>query len=258
MFSRANPAGWVHGDKLSPAQVNQIDIEHAAAIDGINGGVYPLGGKLTLTGSGGVEIAGPVGLTIAGSGPAQWLRLAQRQVVIQHPLSIAVAVPNVGPNNNAPSGVLAPSDLAFNVNGTMAALPCVQSVGGATTQAQASYVVLELIRPPDAAVLYNVRLRTKGIASFPVTPATFTLVRWNETGYSIIGQLTVFDSHNGQNWTTTVLEQTVWASQPLATIDAAQWRYGVLVNNPYYNNPGGSSFRIYSLTAEYTVTSVRV
>jgi hypothetical protein len=49
-FSLANPSGWTTGDQLTPAQINQLDTEHAAAIDGTNGGTYTLVAPLVING----------------------------------------------------------------------------------------------------------------------------------------------------------------------------------------------------------------
>ena len=50
-FSLANPTGWTTGDLLTEDQINQLDAEHAAAIDGSNGGSYTLGNPLSITGA---------------------------------------------------------------------------------------------------------------------------------------------------------------------------------------------------------------
>lgn len=47
-FSLANTTGWVTGDLLTESQINQLDQEHAAAIDGANGGIYNLLGEIEL------------------------------------------------------------------------------------------------------------------------------------------------------------------------------------------------------------------
>lgn len=50
-FSLANPTGWTTGDLLTETQINQLDAEHAAAIDGSGGGTYSLSAPLILNGS---------------------------------------------------------------------------------------------------------------------------------------------------------------------------------------------------------------
>ncbi len=50
-FGLANPSGWVTGDLLTETQINQIDTDHAAAIDGTGGGSYVLSSPLSITGS---------------------------------------------------------------------------------------------------------------------------------------------------------------------------------------------------------------
>lgn len=49
-FSRAKPAGWAFGEILTSAQQNQLDIDHANAIDGVDGGTYNLAAPLTIQG----------------------------------------------------------------------------------------------------------------------------------------------------------------------------------------------------------------
>ncbi len=47
-FSLANPTGWTTGDLLTETQINQLDAEHAAAIDGSGGGTYSLSAPLII------------------------------------------------------------------------------------------------------------------------------------------------------------------------------------------------------------------
>ena len=69
-FTRVNPLGWALFELLTSAQMNQLDIDHAAAIDGAGGGLYqptaviaidslnvPAGTALKLVGS---VLGGPV------------------------------------------------------------------------------------------------------------------------------------------------------------------------------------------------------
>jgi len=92
MFTRANAPGWTQGDKLTPRQINLIDVNQSRALDGVSGGDYTLGVKLSLGGTGGVEIA--------GLGKAAWLMLSQRTQAIQHPLALASVTLNAGPFGN--------------------------------------------------------------------------------------------------------------------------------------------------------------
>ncbi len=51
-FARAKPAGWTNDTTTITAdQINQIDIDHANALDMVGGGSYALGGDITITGS---------------------------------------------------------------------------------------------------------------------------------------------------------------------------------------------------------------
>lgn len=54
-FTRANPGGWVQGNVLTPAQINQIDINHSRAVDGNAGGTYAPATPIVVNG-GGMEI----------------------------------------------------------------------------------------------------------------------------------------------------------------------------------------------------------
>lgn len=49
-FSLANPLTWTTGDLLTEDQINQLDAEHAAAVDGSGGGTYTLTAPLSITG----------------------------------------------------------------------------------------------------------------------------------------------------------------------------------------------------------------
>src|SRR5262245_3193810 len=48
-FTRVKPTGWAMFEKLTSAQANQLDIDHANAVDGAAGGTYP--GPVVLTGA---------------------------------------------------------------------------------------------------------------------------------------------------------------------------------------------------------------
>jgi hypothetical protein len=48
-FSRAKSAGWITGDKITPAQINQLDVDHTKAIDGVAGGAYAPTSPIVLT-----------------------------------------------------------------------------------------------------------------------------------------------------------------------------------------------------------------
>lgn len=69
-FSRVKVAGWAYGEIFTSAQANQLDIDHANAIDGAAGGHYTLTGPLVIDGDT-VEIdtlgvSGAGGLTVSG------------------------------------------------------------------------------------------------------------------------------------------------------------------------------------------------
>ncbi len=49
-FSLANPTGWTNGDLLTETQINQLDQDHAAAVDGGGGGTYTLTAPLQFVG----------------------------------------------------------------------------------------------------------------------------------------------------------------------------------------------------------------
>lgn len=50
-FSLVNLTGWTTGDQLTEDQINQLDQDHAAAVDGTNGGTYTLSSPLTFNGA---------------------------------------------------------------------------------------------------------------------------------------------------------------------------------------------------------------
>jgi hypothetical protein len=49
-FSLVNPTGWSTGDLLTDTQINQLDEDHASAIDGAGGGTYTLTAPLAIQG----------------------------------------------------------------------------------------------------------------------------------------------------------------------------------------------------------------
>lgn len=52
MFARVNGLGWGLGVPLQPGEMNQLDIDHANAVDGAGGGLYTPIGLLEFGGSG--------------------------------------------------------------------------------------------------------------------------------------------------------------------------------------------------------------
>lgn len=50
MFTRTKVSGWAFGELLTSVQMNQLDIDHANAIDGAAGGIYTLSAPLEIDG----------------------------------------------------------------------------------------------------------------------------------------------------------------------------------------------------------------
>lgn len=50
-FTRVKVAGWAFGERLTSAQMNALDIDHADAVDGVDGGNYTLSAPLAFTGT---------------------------------------------------------------------------------------------------------------------------------------------------------------------------------------------------------------
>lgn len=249
MFDRANPTGWVQGDKLTPAQINQIDVDQSRAIDGTGGGIYTPTAKIQIQGSAGVEVG--------GTGPAAWVQLSSRLVTISHSFSLALVNPNVGPSSNVPSGAIVPSDQSSIIDGQTVYTPCVQSAQNATTQAQASWFLLEFLRPPDGAALASVTLTVAGQGVFPGGfTANYAMVKWDYSQFIPIGQLVIVDDHTLANWTSQ-RPQTGFGNLSLSLVDISSFHYGVLVFNPFAPSSAGCSIRIYDVSATYSVTSHR-
>lgn len=86
-FSRVNPGGWALNDPFTPAQMNQLDIDHSRAVDGLNGGTYAnastiqFDGRFTTTSitelQGTNSFGSGPGDTQAFAGAAQFLSTAQ-------------------------------------------------------------------------------------------------------------------------------------------------------------------------------------
>ena len=250
-FKRVNDFGWSKGDKLTPAQINQIDVNQSRALDGVQGGTYSLNNKISLGGTGGLEIA--------GSGNAAWLQLSPRIQVIHHPFVLATVVSNAGPAGNLPSAQIGASEVTASIGGMVVASGCVMSPAAATTQAQASYFVLELTSPPDAARLRDVVLYTKGVSgSYTTVLPKYTLVQWTPAQL-VACSSEITDDHKAAgtspNWTVAIRPQTITADSGIQiTVDST--RCGVLVKNPF-DAAAGASFRIYGVVASYDVTSLR-
>ena len=58
-FSRINPPGWALYEVLTSPQMNQLDIDHARAIDGYAGGTYTPSAPILINGK--IEITAPTG-----------------------------------------------------------------------------------------------------------------------------------------------------------------------------------------------------
>lgn len=77
-FTRANPGGWSSGAELTTGQINQIDVDHAVAVDGSAAG-DTIHGVITTTGGGsfqastvgGIRSTAPQGIALAG-GATDW------------------------------------------------------------------------------------------------------------------------------------------------------------------------------------------
>lgn len=50
-FSKVKGPGWAVGEQLTSAQMNQLDTDHAKAVDGTGGGTYTLTAPLVLNGA---------------------------------------------------------------------------------------------------------------------------------------------------------------------------------------------------------------
>jgi hypothetical protein len=50
-FARVKPLGYAFGEILPSADINQLDIDHVSAVDGVNGGDYTLGTDLRFLGA---------------------------------------------------------------------------------------------------------------------------------------------------------------------------------------------------------------
>ncbi|MBU1785293.1 MAG: hypothetical protein KKG95_08160 [Candidatus Omnitrophica bacterium] len=49
-FTRAKPLGWVQGEKVTPTEINHIDVNQSRALDGTNGGLYTPASTLNILG----------------------------------------------------------------------------------------------------------------------------------------------------------------------------------------------------------------
>lgn len=61
-FTRVKPANWAAFETLTAAQMNQLDIDHANAVDGSGGGVYAPSSAIEIGGSG-LVVSGAFGVT---------------------------------------------------------------------------------------------------------------------------------------------------------------------------------------------------
>jgi len=56
-FTRVNPSGWAQNDPITPQQINDLDTDHALAVDG-RGGAYANSTMIEFSGSGGFRLSG--------------------------------------------------------------------------------------------------------------------------------------------------------------------------------------------------------
>jgi hypothetical protein len=66
-FTRAKPSGWVTLDQLTPAQINQIDVNQSNAIDGAAGGEYANTNPIGLAGSLAIRSGGEIVVQSGGN-----------------------------------------------------------------------------------------------------------------------------------------------------------------------------------------------
>jgi hypothetical protein len=51
-FTRVNPTSWSTGDQITDTHINTLDIDHANAVDGADGGSYTVSAPIIIGGSG--------------------------------------------------------------------------------------------------------------------------------------------------------------------------------------------------------------
>lgn len=71
MFTRVKPTGWASGEILTQVQMNNLDSDHADAIDGAGGGTYTPSAAIVIEGNDMFRFAGAgAQYTLSGSGLA--------------------------------------------------------------------------------------------------------------------------------------------------------------------------------------------
>lgn len=98
-FARVKPSGWVEPDPITAAQINQLDIDHANAIDGAGGGAYAPSDPLDIGGDG-LIVSGP--LVVTGSFAVHTRLDALEAVVAGVAGSYILEVPLVAHYNGGP------------------------------------------------------------------------------------------------------------------------------------------------------------
>lgn len=72
-FTKVKPAGWTTGERLTSTQMNDLDTDHANAVDGVGAGTYPFTTNIGLKFTGTSNTVSP--LTLQGTGVAPALSI---------------------------------------------------------------------------------------------------------------------------------------------------------------------------------------
>lgn len=87
-FSRVKPSGWATGERLTSTQMNNLDIDHARAVDGNAGGSYTPSSAIVIGGS---------GLQVGGVGTG----VAERLLALEDPPFLRATLTGSGLSSDA-------------------------------------------------------------------------------------------------------------------------------------------------------------
>ncbi|MHB9005063.1 MAG: hypothetical protein ACYC6C_13585 [Coriobacteriia bacterium] len=124
-FVRVKPAGYVDGDGLPAAELNPLDIDHANAIDGADGGSYDPSADIEFPG-----VCGP------SWGPTRWPKCSSRTVYRSQSLAKLGDTTSVWAYSYSGKGWVSPDAAASSIY-----IPIDNLVAGATLAATRVWLI---------------------------------------------------------------------------------------------------------------------
>lgn len=240
-FSRVNPSGWSDGQLLTASQMNDLDSDHADAIDGAAGGTYSPSSAITISGS---------GLTVAGaltaSGASNYPALS--------PTRTLTGIISMAPIDNALSGAAPAWGQTLSIGATFR--------GWIQNSVTGPHEIVFHISPPVGATLKTVTLYVDGDgttagAGHGALPANMPVVRLvsyaNSTGTeSTIASQTDTAANVGAYETYHAITLS-----GLSTVVASGTSYSVVLVGETGANAANDCLVVYAGEYTYEATDIR-